>query len=72
MLFNQKLLNVESTDKKYVRKEVITITRTEEVSVIFAKSPSDQKMEVHFIKGLMMLIKKYLFSYKWIRGNDNG
>ena len=59
-------------NKKYVRKEVFTVTRTEEVSFIDEKSSDAQVTKNQLTQGVWLLIKKYLFSYKWIGGKDDG
>ncbi len=59
-------------NKKYVRKEVLTVTRTEEVSFSNEKLSDAPVTKHQLAQGAWLLIKKYLFSYKWIGGKDDG
>lgn len=55
--------------RRYIRKEVVTITKVEEVDFIDenSKNRTDQLLTT-----IWKLIKKYLFSYEWIRGESDG
>ena len=53
--------------EKYIRKEIVTITLTEEVTV------TNQQSEDELVILMWRLIKKYLSSFcKLIGGNKNG
>ncbi len=58
--------------KKYVKTETLTITRTEEVSFLNGKETEKNISEKQLVNGLWQLIKKYLFLFKWIGGEDDG
>lgn len=56
-------------ERKYIRKEVVTITKVEEVNFIDedSKNKTDQLLIT-----IWKVIKKYLLSYKWIQGKSDG
>ena len=58
--------------RKYVKKETVTIIRTEEVSIEDDNITDSQISNAQLGKAIWMFIKKYLFSYKWIGGKDDG
>ena len=55
--------------KKYVRKETVTITKTEEFSLL-NEGNEEQVSNARLASGIWKLIKKYIFSIKWIGGKD--
>ena len=55
-----------------MRKEIVTITRTEEISLVDGKDADTKVSNVMLTAGIWKLIKKYLFSLKWIGGKDDG
>ena len=59
-------------NKKIVRKEIVTITRTEEISLVDGKDADTKVSNVMLAADIWKLIKKYLFSLKWIGGKDDG
>ena len=59
-------------NKKYVRTEMLTITRTEEVSLVDEKSTDKPAIGTQIVLGAWKLIKKYMFSFKWMGGKDDG
>lgn len=56
-------------ERKYIRKEVVTITKIEEVN--FSDENSRNKTD-QLLATIWKLIKKYLFSYEWIQGKSDG
>ncbi|MFT7430875.1 MAG: hypothetical protein ACI971_001334 [Colwellia sp.] len=54
---------------KYVRKETVTITKTEEFN-LFNEGNEEQVSNARLASGIWKLIKKHIFSIKWIGGKD--
>jgi hypothetical protein len=54
----------DDVNKKYVRKETVTITRTEEISLVDDKSSKVYSFYFQLVKVVYRLIKKYIFLYK--------
>ena len=63
---------MSDVNKKIMRKEIVTITRTEEISLVDGKDADTKVSNVMLTAGIWKLIKKYLFSLKWIGGKDDG
>jgi hypothetical protein len=57
-------------NKKVVRTEILSITRTEEVSLIDENAPGVKASMERLILGLWRIIKKYVISYLWIREEE--
>ena len=62
------LMMRDDVNKKYVRKQTVTITRTEEFSLVDEKL-SEKQGYSQLAKVVFQLVKKYIYPYIG-RGND--
>jgi hypothetical protein len=59
-------------NKKYVKKEVVTITRTQEFSIVEDATEDVPISNTQFVSVIWRLIKKYIFADKWMGGKEDG
>jgi hypothetical protein len=59
-------------NKKYVKTETLTVTRTEEVSVIDESTLELQLPKKQVFLLIWQLLKKWILTFKWIGVKDNG
>lgn len=57
--------------KKYLKKEVVTITRTEEISFVDETENDQQNQVIRALERVWRLAKKYVFSSK-SKGEEDG